>query len=843
MTLLGTIVPPDAPARPGQTGPLAWTRQQPTVVWSAKACVITAVALIFVMSAGFCHWLWDQAVVPWDSKNQFYPMFQFLADALRHGTVPLWNPYQFSGYPAIADPQSLIFTPSMVLFALLAPNASMTMFDAVIFAHLATGGLGILLLGRRWGWHPVAAFMAALVFALGGSAAGRLEHTGMIISYSYFPWALYALQGALQRRSLPWAAAAGLTVTLMAVGRDQVAFLLCLALAAAVLGDALSSRTPVKYLLSRATVLLCAGIVTVALMIVPILLTLQFVHDSNRPSITYGVALAGSLNPVNLLTLIAPGMFGTLDKVYDYWGPGTGLIAGNDWTDKTDRTIDYLFIGTVPCVLLIWHGLAAARLFERDARFFALMGVLILLYALGRYTPVFGLIFDLVPGVSLYRRPADASFPLNAALAFGAGYLLNRFIADGLPRALVPSLHRFTAAGGGLSWQRPLASAATGLAFAAVTLTALAVTAIAGLAFAARYGHARDSALALLLATALAAAVTLALILFRRPGRRVFIATVLTLATSGELLARNTASAVNAEPVSTYSAYSGLYPDERAGLEILRADMARDAAEGKRPRVELIGVNGSWQNAAMVLKLEDTIGYNPLRMSDYERAVGPHESATEIDQRQFPGLFRGYTGRLASELGLDYLVLDRPLDRLPRHFPRPPAQLLFAGQGFYVYRLDNVIAPRAIFVPRARLTDSEAVLSDEIMPDFDPAREALIDRKDAGALSGAILDADNEAPDASQAAPGPAPVLTAYGNDKVTIEATATAPGILVLHDLYYPGWTAEVDGHSVPVLRANILFRGVALAPGHHVVTFRFEPLRLANLARAAINLWRPMK
>ncbi len=75
----------------------------------------------------------------------------------------------------------------------------------------------------------------------------------------------------------------------------------------------------------------------------------------------------------------------------------------------------------------------------------------------------------------------------------------------------------------------------------------------------------------------------------------------------------------------------------------------------------------------MVLKLEDTIGYNPLRMSDYERAVGPVESAIDIDLRRFPGLFRGYTCRLGSMLGLDYLVLDRPLEQ--------PAAPVSAPQG------------------------------------------------------------------------------------------------------------------------------------------------------------------
>ena len=47
--------------------------------------------------------------------------------------------------------------------------------------------------------------------------------------------------------------------------------------------------------------------------------------------------------------------------------------------------------------------------------------VLTLLYALGKYTPVFHLIYDFVPGVTLYRRPADATFVFCALLAIARG--------------------------------------------------------------------------------------------------------------------------------------------------------------------------------------------------------------------------------------------------------------------------------------------------------------------------------------------------------------------------------------------------------------------------------------
>lgn len=779
--------------------------------WSRRTFALAVAFLLATSAIALADWRIDGAVVPWDSKNHFYPMFRFLGDALRHGTLPLWNPYHFAGYPAVADPQSLIFTPSMVLFALVAPDASMQLFDAVVLFHLFIGGVGMLGLARRWRWHPSAAFLAALVFMLGGAASSRLQHTGMIISYSWFPAALWSLHAALDRRSTRVAVLAGLFAALMALGRDQVAYLLCLALVGAVFRQAFRSGAPAAYLRGRLPVLLCAGLVTLACMIVPVLLTLQFVHDSNRPGIAYGMALEGSLDPVNLLTIFSPNVFGSLDQVYDYWGPGAATVAGNDWTD---RSVDYLFAGALPFVLIAWHGLAGGRLLERGARYFALLFLAACVYALGRHTPLFGLVFDWVPGVSLYRRPADATFVMNVALAFGAGYLLHRFIEEGLPR-FVPS--RVS------GWIAPI-----------VTLAGAALLVGSGLAFARAADSFDESLEQLLLSIGTTALVVLALLVFRSRERRVLVAVVLVAATAAQLLWRNSDSALNAEPITSYSIYAHLYPDEARGLAVLQGELAKRKAAGDRPRIEVLGLDGPWQNAAMVFKVEDTVGYNPLRIAPYERAVGVAESANDPKLRTFPDTFRGYNSRLASLLGLDYLLLDRPIADLPRQFPRPRATLLFSGVQFFLYRLDNAPVPRVYVASRVKSVDSDGVIEAGAMPAFDIGLEAMVDRRDVGLLRAKSLVADTPAPGASTA------VIVTYTDNRVRVAVDAASAGVLVLHDIAYPGWTATVDGIPTPVLRTNLIFRGVEIPGGHHTVEFSFQPLSLRNLVAAAGGLLR---
>jgi len=780
----------------------AWTLR---MTLSAMGCVLAFAATSFLC------WQWNGMVVPWDAKNHFYPMFRFLAEALHRGEIPLWNPYHFGGHPTIADPQSLVFTPSMVLLALIAPQASMQLFDGAVFAHLVMGGLGVVGIVRARHWHPAGAVLAAIIFMLGGSAASRLQHTGMIISYSFFPLALLSLEVALARRQMRYAVLFGILAALMALGRDQVAFLLCGALVGRAFFMAFESGAARAYLRARLGILALGGGLAIALLIVPSLLTLQFLHASNRPGIPFGVAVAGSLAPVNFMTLFVPDIFGSLNRPYDYWGPGYEALAQADWTD---RTINYLFIGTVPILLIVWHGLAAGRLFCRGTAYFGVLLAGASLYAVGRYTPIFGLAFDWIPGVSLYRRPADATFLINIALALSAGYLLHRYIEDGLPRPF-----------------RYLPRMAASAMLPAATLTGCVLALLGALAFSRHENHLTDSLVQLALALGLFAAAGLALFVLRSRPRRALAAAILVAATGGELIWRNAASPLNAEPASHYAVFGTMGQARATGLEILRQEIATKTRDGNRPRVEILGLDGPWQNASMVFKLENTLGYNPLRIADYERAVGPGENAADLNLRHFPDTFRGYRCKLAALLGLEYLVLGRPLVKLPRRFPRPAATLLYASDDMYIYKLGRV-APRAYFATQVTPIDSDNVLDSHAIPDFDQNNEVLIDQASMATLSPDALHAEDDTPAHAHVA------ITKYTYSEVDIDLETDKAGVVVLHDLFYPGWEVRIDGEEAPVLRANILFRGVEVPAGHHVVQFSFHPLSPANLMAAAGGL-----
>jgi uncharacterized membrane protein YfhO len=81
-------------------------------------------------------------------------------------------------------------------------------------------------------------------------------------------------------------------------------------------------------------------------------------------------------------------------------------------------------------------------------------------------------------------------------------------------------------------------------------------------------------------------------------------------------------------------------------------------------------------------------------------------------------------------------------------------------------------------------------------------------------------------------------VIRRLDANDLEIEATTSAPAYLVMSEVYYPGWRAEVDGHAAKILPANFAFRAVYLEPGAHRVRMFFLPTSwLIGLAISAIT------
>jgi hypothetical protein len=755
--------------------------------------VLLAIATIWLLAAG--RWVITDTVVPWDAKNQFYAFFRFLAASIHSGEAPFWNPYHYGGHPSVADPQSLIFSPPFVLWALFDPAPSIRAFDLIVYAHLAAGGLAVGMLGWRAGWPAAASILAAAIFMLGGPASGRLQHSGIILSYGLFPVALLFLQMALQRCSLALAAAFGVAAATMALGRNHEALLLCFVLAAALAAEVVAADDWRRYLRGRRAVLATMGIVAAALVTVPLLLTMQFAALSNRPVIPLSAALEASLYPANLASLAVANVLGSLETTQGYWGPNFDTLSE---VGATDRSFNYLFVGVATTIVVLWFGLAGGWMARRGSRLMAAVLGVALLYALGRYTPVYALAFHYVPGIHLFRRPIDGAFVVVAALALVAGQLLAHYVREGMPRVA--------------RWR-----------IAAVAMTSLGIIGWAVL-FSERTHHGWASLWEVLKTAPLALVVIVVLARARTPHARAIAAACVAAMAAGELVWFNAASSLNAEAPGYYSVLQQPAGTDAQALSVLEREIADRHRQGERPRIEVVGVSGPWQNLAMARGLEATNGYNPLRIGSYDRLVSPGETTHIVDQRLFPASFDGYDCALARELGLQYVVLGRPIDEVPHLSRRPVSDVLLAGPKIWIYRLRRRAESRVKFVRRAIVADADVqARTGQLHVEPEPSKS------------------DEQVPPPPEQPPNSAPAseeagtrIVSWRADRMEVEVDNKQPGILVVHEAYYPGWVAEIDGLPARILRTNVLFRGVEVGEGRHHVVFRFEPFSLSNLRDA---------
>lgn len=724
-------------------------------------------------------WLSGAVTIPWDAKAQFQPELQFLARSLHEGQSPFWTPNVFAGWPQIADPQSVIFSPLHLLLAAFALAPSFRASDAVVFAALFLGGLGVILFFRDRGWHVAGALVAALAFAFGGAAASRIQHIGEVLSLAYLPLAMWSLTRALERESWRFGLLAGILGGLIAVGRDQVALLSLYLLAGMVIAywagaDArVRLRASIKPLVAAAV----AGAIVAA---VPVLLTLLLAEGSNRPGFDFVSAGRGSLHPAHLLTLAFADLFGAADPAVPFWGPPSFAWGSTDLF--LAQNMGQLYLGALPLVAIVGLGLARGPLWSRDIRFIAIAAAVAILYGLGWYTPAFRLFYELVPGVTLYRRPADAAFLIGALLAVLGGYLVHRCLS----RPRNPATRA--------QWE-------VGVAIAGLVVAA----ALAAALYAGKLAVATKP---IIIGAAFAAAALVVLLFARRLEHRPLLAAALLATFTTADLAWN--NAPNESTGLSPAVYDALRVDTKnQTIALLKQKLAEHVAPDRRDRVELIGIAYPWPNISLIHDFDHVFGHNPLRLKDFAAATGVGDTVATPDQRTFSPLYPSYRSPFADLFGLRLIATGVPVERIDSSLK--PGDLNFIARTADAYVYENPRAlPRAFLVGNWQRVDFAELIRDG-WPELDPRRTVLLEQAPAESL------------------PPTEPVGTArivhYGNTEVTIETNSPAAALLVLTDVWHPWWRGDVDGTHAQILKADVLFRAVAVPAGRHVVRFSFHP------------------
>lgn len=729
-------------------------------------------AALLLFAAGWLvlgwPWLSGTVTIPWDAKAHWYPHLVFAARAIHGGLGLAWTPNIFAGSPEIADPQSVLFIAPLMAVAALLPRPGLQAMDIAVFAMLFAGGTGVILLFRDRGWHWGGAVVAALAFAFGAAASWRIQHLSQLFSLCWWPIAWWLLDRALRRGSVAYGLATGLVAGLMVLGRDQVAMLIAYLLAATVLVHWLSAEHKLRAFAASLLPLIAATLVGLAVVAVPVLMSALWGAESNRVVIDEIGAGRGSLHPGSLLTWAVGNLYGAAGPLVEHWGPpsptwgDTGLFLA--------RNMGVLYAGALP-LLLVLGLVRTGAAFDHEIRFVTLALAVMLFYALGWYTPAFRAFWHL-PGVDLFRRPADAVFVIGGLFAILAGYGAHRLITGTLAT----------------TWRIEALLAAVLITTASGLIVAKGAPASAWMALAIAAGSIAASLLVLGLSRRLPALALPAL---------------LALVVTADLRVTNGPSESTALPPSSYAILTPGADDP--ALDLIRRLTIRDGE--RRDRVELIGLGYEWQNAALSHDLDDVLGFNPVRSAAYANLVGAEDIAALPNQRRFPPAFPSYRAELADILGLRFIVTRGALTAVDRRAREADFPLAGTAGDIRIYENPRAL-PRVWIAPTAMETPADLATSG-FPAGLDPRRTVLI-----------------EGPVPRPRSAGGTARILAYGHDRVQIETRTTEGGILVLADAWHPWWVARISGRETPIRRAFGLVRAVEIPAGLAEVTFTFEPL-----------------
>ncbi len=166
-----------------------------------------------------------------------------------------------------------------------------------------------------------------------------------------------------------------------------------------------------------------------------------------------------------------------------------------------------------------------------------------------------------------------------------------------------------------------------------------------------------------------------------------------------------------------------------------------------------------------------------------------------------------YRKKLLDTLGVAY-ILNRSSSSTPDTdtFPLTQYSLLYRNANWQVYKNNNVLS-RAFLSSDYQVVPDDALAIHAFYHDTNP-RELIL--------------AQNPTLSVDQNASGTAQIVS-YQPQRVVIQTNTSGNTLLFLSDAYYPSWQATVDGKEVPILRADVALRAVAIPGGVHTIVFRF--------------------
>lgn len=739
-----------------------------------------------------------------DLTTSFLPHHLWFHKTLIEGHLPLWNPYPGSGYSTVGDPAFQTLFPLTLPLRLLPPILGFNLIVALPFPIAAVGMY--FFLRRRV--SPPAACLGATVVAASGAFLSTANTPNLAWNCALIPWVLLGTDAVAERATVRRVAALAAACGLMILAGEPVTFAATAGLA--LLYQVFAGGEEVSAWRTRARaaaatgVAILLGVLLSAVQILPLL-------DVHGRSIRAAGSLIDtwSLHPARLVEFVVPYFFGKWVGMPDevtQW-----LFAVNEGREPL---LFSLYVGA-GAVLLALTGVVATRE-RRGTRFWCLVLPVSMVAAFGSFTPVYPAARRIVPLLAVFRFPSKyvifATLALGALAAFGFEAISRR---DGLSRRrLAP----------------PLALSCLIAVVAAASLTLALTQPRGGLALVEQLGRAwslpNPSSAAEsffgriatvgphLLVTSAVGGLCLWLGSSTRRQARV-ARSVLFAVVVADLIVTNasinpTIEAAALEPFE-WVKRTEQHPQDRVFVSLNYANGLTPMDDAAQPPPYPNDLSPVVHQALYETVLCDFWACGSVRkiLSSDLTGLRPREYLTLL--QQFTVADRASRYRFLSWAGTRYYLVSAPP-------PIPAAELTRLPKlgDMALYEIPPSGARVAVVIAVEIETDADRQVRRLFEASFDPSTTAIVDERP---------------PAASGRAGGPLPPEASIVEEwatSVTVAAAAPNDGYLVLLDAYDPNWKVEVDGEPAPLLRADGVFRGVRLSPGHHSVRFSYLPRSL---------------
>lgn len=407
------------------------------------------VTFIGVLTAVLFHpillgkaFLWE------DFLYQWYPFRVFAATSMASGELPLWNPYTFNGMPFLADIQTQIFYLPLTAMTLFVSNGQLNSYwlELVNILHYVLAGAGMFYLAKSFNVKQIPALFAGVAYAMSGFMVTHAIHQAMITLVAWYPLILLFFRKSLSTQEWKW-----VFVTALLLGHSffagfpQLSLFLYFFLFVFFIFELLTTfgfrrlaRKPALMMSAKAGSII---ILSVGLILIQLLPTLELSQLSVRAEISFQKSTEGSMAWRQLLTLVFPKLFGTAGaEGYNYWGPGTYWYF---WETC-------IYSGLLPLLLSV----LSIRLWKQNKYvvFFLCFGAFAILFSLGGNFVVQKLFFYFVPGFSTFRNPARMGIFLTFGIALLSAFSLQHILYERKEIDIMKKILIGAAAIGALCW-------------------------------------------------------------------------------------------------------------------------------------------------------------------------------------------------------------------------------------------------------------------------------------------------------------------------------------------------------------------------------------------------------